>query len=266
MLARPWRKGFDVRAHWVSEKLDGVRGYWDGEALWTRQGGRVRPPSWFTEAWPASPLDGELWAGRGRFEFAQSTIARDAAGDAAWRQMRFMVFDLPSEAGSFDQRLARLAALCPAMWPRPGRGGHAGALPPAPPYLLRIEQFRVDTAHQLRAELDRAVALGGEGLVLHRADTLYRAGRSDDLLKLKPHEDAEARVLAVLPGRGRLAGRMGALLVETAEGVRFKLGAGFSDAERLHPPPVGSQVTFRYRGTSATGVPRFASYLRVRLL
>ena len=100
--------------------------------------------------------------------------------------------------------------------------------------------------------------------MLHRGASLYRAGRSDDLLKLKEHEDAEARVLAHLPGKGRHAGRMGALWVEMPTGQRFRLGAGFSDADRNHPPPVGAWVTYRFRGTHDGGLPRFASYLRVR--
>jgi DNA ligase-1 len=100
--------------------------------------------------------------------------------------------------------------------------------------------------------------------MLHRGDSLYRAERNDDLLKVKTHEDAEARVLQHLPGQGRHAGRMGALLVETPEGVRFRLGTGFTDAQRERPPAVGEWVTFRFRGVNESGVPRFASFLRVR--
>ena len=114
------------------------------------------------------------------------------------------------------------------------------------------------------ARLDAVVAAGGEGLMLHRADAPYVTGRSDALLKLKPRLDAEATVLAHLPGRGRLVGMMGALLVETPSGVRFQLGTGFTDAERREPPPVGAQVTYVYRELTRDGVPRFASYWRRR--
>mgnify|MGYP002682405782 CR=1 FL=1 len=113
----------------------------------------------------------------------------------------------------------------------------------------------------LQALLHRTVRAGGEGLMLHRGASLYRAGRSDDLIKVKTHEDTEARVVAHLPGKGRHAGRLGALLVETPSGQRFRLGAGFSDADRERPPPVGSWVTYRFRGTHDGGLPRFASFV-----
>jgi len=105
---------------------------------------------------------------------------------------------------------------------------------------------------------------GGEGLMLHRADALYRAGRSDDLLKLKPWDDAEAVVVAHLSGSGKYAGRLGALLVELPNGQRLRIGSGFSDAQRDHPPAVGTTITYRYRGQTAKGLPRFATFLRVR--
>jgi DNA ligase-1 len=100
--------------------------------------------------------------------------------------------------------------------------------------------------------------------MLHRADAPYRGQRSDDLLKVKLHDDAEARVVAHVPGQGKHAGRLGALLVETPQGQRFRLGTGFTDAQRDQPPPVGATVTYRYRGLNESGVPRFASFVRVR--
>jgi DNA ligase 1 len=100
--------------------------------------------------------------------------------------------------------------------------------------------------------------------MLHRADAPYVTGRSDVLLKLKPQLDAEATVVRHIPGKGRNLGRLGALLVETPEGRRFRIGTGFSEADRIHPPPIESQVTYRYRDLTATGLPKFVSYLRVR--
>jgi DNA ligase 1 len=108
------------------------------------------------------------------------------------------------------------------------------------------------------------VANGGEGLMLHRADALYVTGRSDALLKLKPLFDAEATVVAHTPGRGKYKGKLGALIVETPEGLRFKLGTGFSDAQRENPPKIGSLVTYTYRDKTPKGKPKFASFLRER--
>lgn len=249
LLARVYQSGLPLADYWVSEKYDGVRGHWDGQRLRTRGGEAITPPAWFTAGWPATALDGELWAGRGRFAEAQSTVRQQHAGDAAWRNMRYMVFDLPTHPGRFDERLPALRAAVAAI---------------AQPWVQAVPQRRVASHEALHALLARTVRAGGEGLMLHRGASHYQAGRSDDLIKLKTHEDAEARVLAHLPGKGQHAGRMGALLVEMPDGQRFRLGAGFSDADRAAPPPIGSWVTYRYRGVHASGLPRFASFVRVR--
>lgn len=249
MLAKVYRGDAALADYWVSEKYDGVRGYWDGEQLLTRGGRRIAVPAWFTAGWPKQPLDGELWAGRGRFDAAQSAVGRDSPDDGAWRELRYMVFDLPAHPGSFDERipaLNRLLAELGVAWVQP------------------VAQRKVADRAALQALLKKTVQGGGEGLMLHRGGSLYRGERSDDLLKLKPYEDAEATVVAHLPGKGKYAGALGALVVQAPGGPRFSLGSGFSDAERLAPPPIGSQVTYRYRGVNASGVPRFATFLRVR--
>ena len=249
LLAQVYRPGLPLQDYWVSEKYDGVRGFWDGHTLRTRGGETVAAPAWFTAGWPEVPMDGELWAGRGRFSQAQSIARQQQPGDAAWRQMRFMVFDLPGDKGTFDERLPALNALVESL---------------GQPWVQAVPQRRVANDAALQALLHRTVRAGGEGLMLHRGASLYRAGRSDDLIKVKTHEDTEARVVAHLPGKGRHAGRLGALLVETPSGQRFRLGAGFSDADRERPPPVGSWVTYRFRGTHDGGLPRFASFVRER--
>jgi DNA ligase-1 len=249
LLANVYRPGMRLADYWVSEKYDGVRGYWDGHTLRTRGGETVAAPAWFTAGWPDTPMDGELWAGRGRFSHAQSTVRQQQPDDAAWREMRFMVFDLPAHGGTFDQRLPALNQLVESL---------------DQPWVQAVPQQRVASDAALQKLLLRTVRAGGEGLMLHRGASMYRAGRSDDLIKVKTHEDTEAKVVAHLPGQGRHAGRLGALVVEMPSGQRFRLGAGLTDAERDHPPPVGSWVTYRFRGTHDSGVPRFASFVRVR--
>jgi len=249
LLANVYREGVDLDRYWVSEKLDGVRAYWDGERLLSRKGNPINAPPWFVEHYPRVPLDGELWMGRGAFERLSGAVRRQVPDDAQWRGIRFMVFDLPSSPGTFDRRLQRLREMFETI---------------ASPYLALVEQFRVADRAELMETLDRVVAGGGEGLMLHKGSSLYTAGRGDDLLKLKTHEDAEAVVVGHLPGKGRLTGMLGALLVETPEGLRFRLGTGFSDEERRNPPPLGATVTYKYYGRTRNGVPRFASFLRIR--
>lgn len=249
MLATGYQAGIDVSDYWVSEKLDGVRGRWDGHRLRTRSGLAVDPPDWFTAQWPAVPMDGELWIGRGRFEDISSIVRAPDAGDNTWRKVHFMVFDLPADGGRFEARVLRMRTLL----------GHLGI-----PWLRYIPQFRVHDAAELDVWLERIVAADGEGLMLHHRDAHYRAGRSEDLLKYKPHDDAEARVVAHTTGQGKYAGILGALIVERPDGLRFRIGSGFTDAQRAHPPAIGSQVTYRYNGLTANGVPRFARFLHIR--
>jgi DNA ligase-1 len=116
----------------------------------------------------------------------------------------------------------------------------------------------------LRRKLGEIESLGGEGLMLRKPNSQYTVGRSYDLLKVKTFEDAEATVIKHLPGSGKHSGRLGALQVELPSGIQFAIGTGFTDQERENPPPVGSIITFKYYGFHESGIPRFASFLRVR--
>jgi len=249
LLAQDAPAGFDPSGHLVSEKYDGVRAVWDGRALRFRSGRPVAAPAWFTARLPATPLDGELWLGRGQFDALSGAVRRKAPRDDEWRQIRYMVFDLPHAVGPFAARAAAIQALA-----------HDLGWPP----LQAVPQFTLTGPAELQRRLEAVVAGGGEGLMLHRADAAYLPGRNAALLKLKPLHDAEAVVVGHVAGRGRHLGRMGALRVRTGDGVEFLVGTGFSDSERESPPPLGALVTFSYRDTTAAGVPRFASYLRLR--
>ncbi len=98
--------------------------------------------------------------------------------------------------------------------------------------------------------------------MLRKIDARYQAGRSNDLLKLKKHQDAEATVIGYRLGSGKYKGKMGSILVRTPDGIEFYIGSGFSDAERADPPEIGSLVTYRYNGLTTEGKPRFARYVR----
>lgn len=248
-LAQSYPGGLDLSQYWVSEKYDGVRGYWDGQALWTRQGEPINAPAWFSAGWPTTPIEGELWAGRGQFAQAQSTTRKQQPIDAEWRQMRFMLFDAPAAPGSFDARLPAVEKFARAT---------------RQPWVQAAPQWKEPDEAALLRRMQQIVKQGGEGLVLHKASAPYRSGRGDDVLKLKPQEDAEAQVIGYLPGKGKYEGLTGALLVRTPAGLQFKLGSGLKDADRRNPPPIGSWVTYRYRGLHASGLPRFATYWRVR--
>ncbi|MCH9784082.1 MAG: DNA ligase [Gammaproteobacteria bacterium] len=240
--ARVYQGEADLSRYWVSEKFDGVRAYWDGEDLISRHGNRFDVPAAFTRGFPEQPLDGELWMGRGTFSRMVGLINRHDTGPEHWRDVYYMVFDLPRAAGPFDERLQTLRRLLK---------DHDN------PHLRLVRQLKVPDRAALDRRLEKVIEAGGEGLMLHRGDAPYRSYRSADLLKVKPYQDAEARVVAHLPGEGRLEGKMGALLVETASGQHFRLGSGFNDAQRAEPPPIGSLVTYKFYGRTRHGLPRF---------
>ena len=250
LLAEVYRNQIDVSQYLVSEKLDGVRAIWDGQTLKFRSGKTINAPRWFVDGLPKRSLDGELWLGRGSFERLSGTVRREVPDDAEWRQVRYMIFELPGAQGTFAQRAALIRETVRQA---------------KVPWLHEIEQFSVVDRNSLQKRMNAVVKAGGEGLMLHRADALYETGRSDTLLKMKPWEDAEAVVIGHLPGKGKYAGKMGALRVRSEDGREFSLGTGFTDRQRSDPPPIGAMVTYRFRDLTNNGLPRFASFLRMRM-
>ena len=249
LLASVERGQSAVSQYLVSEKLDGVRAFWDGQSLRTRQGNVINAPAWFTQGFPAQPLDGELWVGRGQFERVSATVRRRVPVDAEWREVRYQVFELPDAAGTFRERVQALQSLVAA----------AAVL-----WLQAVDQFEVSSRAALDRKLDEITRAGGEGLMLHRADAPYLTGRSDALLKMKRWNDAEATVVGHRPGKGKFAGMLGALQMRTPDGTEFLLGTGLDETLRRNPPPVGTLVTYRYRELTAQGRPRFASFYRIQ--
>jgi len=249
LLAEGYVASVDVSQYWVSEKLDGVRAQWDGRTLRFRGGGVVPAPAWFSAHFPAVPLDGELWIARGRFDALSGTVRKLEPVDAEWRQVRYLIFELPGAAGDFSARVRQMKILV----------AQTGV-----PWLQVAEQTRVANHAELMQRLDSVIKSGGEGLMLHRADAPYLTGRNNALLKLKPWQDAEAVVVGHLPGKGKYAGMTGALEIEMPDGQRFRIGSGLSDALRRQPPPIGTRITYRYQHLTKNGVPRFPRYLRIR--
>ena len=246
-LAAVYAGQVDPARCFVSEKYDGVRAIWDGRVLRHRSGRVVSAPASFIAALPAAPLDGELWLGRGRFETLSARVRRVEPDAHEWRDIRYMVFDTPVARLPFAARLERLAALARELR--------------APVELA--PQWRVADRAELQHAFVRTVAGHGEGLMLHVADADYTPGRSEALLKMKPHLDAEAIVVGHRLGTGKYRRVVGALEVESAEGRRFFVGSGLSDASRREPPAIGATITYRYRDLTSTGLPRFATYLRL---
>jgi DNA ligase 1 len=249
LLAQDYKPGIDPSLYLISEKLDGVRALWDGKTLRFRSGQTIAAPAWFTAKLPATPLDGELWLARGKFDELSGIVRKQQAVDAEWQRVQYMVFELPAGDGTFAQRSQKLQALVKQTnWPQ----------------LQWVEQFKVADERALQTKLKQITAQGGEGLMLHLASAPVTQGRSSVLLKLKPVSDAEGIVMAHIPGKGKYVGMLGALQIKTEDGQTVKIGTGFSDEQRKNPPAVGSTITYTYRDKTPSGKPRFASFLRER--
>ena len=242
MLAKEFH-GQDVTGWAMSEKLDGVRGFWDGKHLVSRGGYYFDAPPGFTKNFPPFALDGELFGGRGTFEKTAAAV-RSAGGD--WSGIRLHVFDVPQAEGGLYARLQKAKDWLAA---------HPDC------NFTVIEQRQVESLEAARRFLREVEAAGGEGIVLRDPNLPYQAGRSAGFLKWKSRFDEECTVVAHYPGKGKYAGMLGAVGCENGRG-RFRIGTGFKAADRRNPPPVGTVITYRHQGFTAKGLPRFPSYLR----
>jgi DNA ligase-1 len=244
-LANIYRDDIVITDYLVSEKLDGIRGYWTGEKLISRQGNEIHAPKWFIKDFPNEVLDGELWIARGQFETTSSIVRQEIPDEEDWQKVNFMIFDMPQNSDIFSKRFEAMKKL---------KAKH----------LKVIDQFKVESHEALINLLKLTVKNGGEGLILHHKNSFYKAERNDDLLKLKTFEDAEARVISYVEGVGKYRSMLGALWVENDDKIRFKIGGGFSDEERKNPPKIGAIITYKFFGKTKNNTPRFASFVRVR--
>ena len=248
-LAKTYESNKDISQYWVSEKLDGIRAIWNGEFLHTRSGKKIYAPHWFIASLPNTALDGELWAGRGQFHVVQRTVLDKVPSDGAWRNISFVVFDLPNKLGNYRLRYEELSKLLDRA---------------EQTHIVPMKQKALTSDNDLMAFLSEIEGLGGEGVMLRHIHSPYLAGRNDSLLKLKSYRDAEARVIGYKRGKGRFEGKIGSVLVRTEDNLEFYIGSGLTDEQRSNPPKLGTVVTFKYNGLTQTGIPRFARLLRIR--
>ena len=127
-----------------------------------------------------------------------------------------------------------------------------------------IPQFKLHSHKDLMKKLDEVINKGGEGLMLPKGDSYYKSGRSNGLLNVKRYNDTEAIVIQHIKGKRKFKNKHGSLLVATAKGIRLKIGTDFSDAQRNNPPHIGAIITYKYFGLTKNGIPRFASFIRMR--
>ena len=241
----------DPTGWWISEKLDGVRCYWNGYTFMSRTGKPYNPPSFFISSLPSDiSLDGELWLGRKQFQECVS-IARcsdNGKNDMQrWHKMKYMIFDVPCLDLPFEERIGYLQAIVESV---------------QNPYLQIVEQIRCKGLNHMLEILDKVEKKGGEGIMLRKPGSLYQGTRTNALLKVKTFEDDEATVVGYEEGKGKYSGQIGALKVKNKKGKEFKIGSGLNDYDRVNPPKVGSIVTYKFQELSKDGIPRFPTFFR----
>lgn len=246
-LAYNWTPSIDPSNLVYSEKLDGMRAFWNGNQLLSRQGKKINAPDSFLNNLPKNiMLDGELFLARGKFQECMSIVRRKVP-DKRWENITYQIFDTPSIDDGILKRL----------W--------------------KLEQLKIDNPHvkilphnicknidHLKKIMEDVESNGGEGIMLRNPLAPYRMGRTHDLLKVKSSKDAEAIVYGYENGKGKYMNKMGALLCKTADHRKIKIGTGFTDEQRENPPKIGQIITYKYFELTKDGNPRFPSFYRIR--
>jgi len=167
---RDW-SGEDISGWYASEKLDGVRAYWDGSTLWTRQGNPIEMPERIRADLPAFHVDCEIWGGRGTFGDAC------AAAKGNWRPgVRLVVHDVPQAPGDWGARML------------------AGRLSPRPCGLDAV-CYASGSMREILATLIDITSNGGEGIVVRKPGIKYRVGRGTSTLKIKANSIPALRAM-----------------------------------------------------------------------
>jgi DNA ligase-1 len=212
----------------MSEKLDGMRAYWDGERFWSKNMSIIDVPESFTAGFPTFPVDGELWGGYEKIDstvYALKQACRKKKRNIDWSNIKFCAFDAPQEEGSYDKRHLflqnNLSQCCNiSLIPMQKCGGH-------------------DHLHQHLAEiLDK----GGEGIILYHPATPYQPGRTRNVLKFKKYFEASVTFSHVKRDSYNLVCKQ-----ENGKLIYLKCTRGFC----LSPPEVGEKILVRHQGIFA---------------
>jgi len=291
--------------------------------LWSRYGNPIMAPDWFLNKLPCMPLDGELWAGRGNFQLCRSICAGDTADDR-WEQIQYCVFSAPPFESVFRDGeiknsnmhetivLRRIVGWFQALPERarvdyqylPNQASFDNELAMLRENIssdgqlvflhrqIRLSMDEDEAKAQVEERLTKILDAGGEGIVLRDPLASWIPKRCKAVLKYKPFDDAEGKIIRFTSGEqgktGQMLGKFGAMFVQWGD-KEFKVSCGgFKHHERLfstdaqtnyaaeHPGELmpedfdgkdfkrGDIITFKYRELSDDGIPKEARYFRKR--
>ena len=242
LLLNNYTSDSNITSWYMSEKLDGVRAYWDGKKLISRSGRVFATPLFFTKNFPLSKLDGELWSKRGDFSNISSIVNRKKAYNG-WKDITYNIFEVPDAKGNLLQRLSSVKTS---------------------KYIRVIKQIKVLNKNHLKNFLKSVEKKGGEGVVVRDGNLSYYHGRTKNALKVKSYIDEECKVTKHNSGKGKYKNSLGSLSCRMKNSHIIKIGSGFTNEERINPPEIGAIITFKYYGLTSKGNPRFPIFLRVR--
>lgn len=250
LLAKKWDENKDdPTGWWISEKYDGLRGFWNGTEFRSRLGNKFYAPEYFTKDFPKTDhLDGELFLGRKQFEDTVSIVKSQNTDDDRWENIKFMVFDITTMPDSdFETRVKYL-------------NEHISKCK----YIEIVKHEMCKGKDSLITKREEIEKKGGEGLMLRKPNSKYVGTRSSTLLKVKSFSDDEAIIIgAGSRGKGKFANMVGSLKVRNAKGVEFFVGSGLSKQQRMNPPKTGTIITYKYQELTKAGVPRFPTFLKI---
>jgi DNA ligase-1 len=231
---------------WVmSEKLDGIRAYWDGKNMRFRSGKIIHTPKYFTKDYPSFELDGELWTKRKDFENISSIVRDTIPNERKWKEIKHYIFEVPNAKGNLFQRLSLAKKYENNI-------------------IKIIPQIKISNIKSMKKYLRDLENKGAEGIVVRDANAKYINKRTSKALKIKSFKDDECTIIGYTKGKGKFKNSIGALKCRLKNGIEFKVGSGLTNKLRLSPPKIGTIITFKYQNLTKYNKPRFPVYLRVR--
>ena len=302
MLAKDYEKGMKGSSKdqtefrvpplgwYASEKFDGYRclifyDYTGRLVFISRAQKEFNVPEWFKEAMPSEKLlkgrvlDGELWAGRENFQM-MGTVRKKIPIDEEWLNISYNVYDITNSGKTFLDRqkdLITIAKITQTSWNK-----KSGDLPyPFNKHdcpLVYTDQKKVTSLKRMEDYYKTIIDAGGEGIMLKHPMSLYKGGRSSDMLKYKPSFDREAVIIDFNPGKGKYKGMLGGFVckplvnhdtymtIDQDPDHEFTLSGMDDDVRQNYKEshPAGTIINYECSGFTDKGIPRFGRYVRIR--
>lgn len=249
-------KARDFDGYLMSEKLDGVRGIWDGKSLQTRQKNIINSPKFFTQNFPKFALDGELWISRAKFDEISALIRSNDVNSSLWKSVSYNIFDVPNACEDFKLNPCTLEIRLRILKQYLEKNHNS--------YIKIIPQIPIKNSSHLEKFYNNIIQNKGEGVVIRKNLSPYEKGRSKEAMKLKPYDDAECEVVGYVEGRGKFKNQIGSLLCKMPNDKVIKIGSGLKNKDRENPPKIGAIITYKFNGLTKNSLPRFPIFLRLR--